>query len=101
MECDPAESVAVENVALAVASSVPEPSEVLPSRKLTVPVGVAVAPVGPATLAVNVTDWLGAEGLGEEASAVVVDKRTGGFTTWVNTADVEPLKFESPPYTAV
>ena len=61
----PAERVALEQVAAALASGTAVQSAVPPSRKVTVPVGV---PEDPETLAVNVT-WLPAVlGLLEEAS---------------------------------
>jgi hypothetical protein len=47
----------VVKVAAPVASSVAAPSTVRPSRKVTVPVGVAVPEPG-LTVAVNVTGWL-------------------------------------------
>lgn len=52
MEWLPTTSAAVEMVAVPVASSVPLPMDVAPSRKVTVPVGVPPVPV---TVAVNVT----------------------------------------------
>ena len=63
----PAERVALEQVAAALASGTAVQSAVPPSRKVTVPVGV---PDDPETLAVNVT-WLPAVlGLLEEASEI-------------------------------
>ena len=54
IECEPAAKVEVTNVAWALAFRVPVPSVVVPSRKVTVPVGVPV-PVE-VTFAVKVTD---------------------------------------------
>ena len=54
--------------------TVPDPSLVAPSKKSTLPVGVAmaVAPAGAVMVAVKVTLWPVVEGLAEEASVVVV-----------------------------
>ena len=52
IECVPTVSVEVEKVATALLFSVPVPSVVVPSTKVTVPVGV---PPLPATVAINVT----------------------------------------------
>jgi hypothetical protein len=42
---------------------------VVPSRKVTVPVGVPVAGATAETVAVKVTDWPGSDGLTEDVSA--------------------------------
>ncbi len=56
MECEPARSEVDAVVRVATPpDSVALPSEVLPSKKVTVPVGVP--PNAGATAAVNVTDW--------------------------------------------
>lgn len=75
----------------------PEPKVVVPSMNVTVPVGTVGFPVGPETVAVNVTDWPCPEGFTEDATAVVEVSFAGALTTWVRAFDVDPLKFESPP----
>ena len=45
------------------------PSSVVPSKKETLPVGIAP---GPVTVAVKVTFWRNGEGLSDEASVIVV-----------------------------
>ncbi len=65
----PTARLEVAKVATPLALSVPVPSVVAPSLKVTVPVGVPPAPV---TVAVKVTDWPKVEGLADEPSAVVV-----------------------------
>ena len=67
-------------------------STVLPSAKVTWPVGVPVPGGVAATVAVKETDWPGVDGLGEEA-IVVFDAEE-----WMNwTSDELPaLKFASP-----
>jgi hypothetical protein len=62
----------VENVALPE-FNVPVPRVVVvPLRKVTVPVGIPVAPVPAATVAVNVTVWPSAAGLGEMVRVVTL-----------------------------
>lgn len=82
--CTLVESEDVLKVA-APPESVPEPSNVAPSKKLTVPVGV---PPVEATVAVNVTLSLNEDGFGADASVVVV---VAGFTVCVIAVDVEAL----------
>ena len=65
----PAASAEVLIVAPPPLSVTAGPSEVLPSVKVTVPVGV---PPGPDTVAVNVTGCPNVLEVGEEVSAVVV-----------------------------
>ena len=69
MECEATDNVEVVNVAWSEPSSVEVPRVVVPSLKVTVPVGVPPLEV---TVAVNVTDWLNTEGLAEELTVVVV-----------------------------
>src|SRR5205807_3291232 len=89
MLCGPAVSAAVANVAWPELS-VPVPSVVVPSLKVTVPVGVPPLPV---TVAVNVTGWPAAEGLTLEVS-VAVDATS--VTVWVNAADALAANAASP-----
>ena len=72
MLCDPAASVDVEYVATPAAFSMPVPSVVVPSLKVTVPVG-ACAPDPPVTVAVNVMLEPTTADAAEEASVVVLD----------------------------
>jgi hypothetical protein len=70
-------------VAIPEPFSVPVPSVVAPSLKVTVPVGVGPEPV---TVAVNVTDWPNAEGLAEEVMDVVEASLTMTAFANVNVA---------------
>ena len=88
----PPGNVDVLNVAWADAFSVPLPSVVVPSRKVTVPVGVPGPP--PVTVAVSVIVWPKVEGFNEEVRAVVLEKL---LTVWVIAADVLAVKLLSPP----
>ena len=80
--------------------SVPVPSVVLPSLKVTLPVGVPLPGATAVTVAVNVTDCPKTEGLAEEVTAVVE-------LPWLTTCGFvfnEPVlvaKFVSPAYTVV
>jgi hypothetical protein len=66
----PAVSVEMENVATPLPLRVETPSCVVPSRKLTVPVGEPTVPG--VTVAVNVTAWFRFAAVGDELSAVLV-----------------------------
>ena len=72
MECAPTATAEGVKVALPVPSSVPVPTVVPPSLKVTVPVGVPLPETVGVTVAVKVTDWLNTEGLADEFTAVVV-----------------------------
>ena len=73
MLCVPAASVLVPNVATPLAFSVPGPSTVLPSLKVTVPVGTSVSPFNvEVTVAVKVTCCPKPAGLAEEVTTVVL-----------------------------
>src|SRR6516165_1775716 len=73
--------------------SVPVPKIVLPSRNVTVPLGVPVPETG-ATVAWNVIVWFTVEGFGIPTSVTVVPTR---FTTWFcGGEDVLLAKFTSP-----
>src|SRR3989442_6206838 len=75
--------------------SVPGPSGMNPSKKFTVPVGLATAVLPGAftlTAAVRVTDWPDTEGLTALLSKVVVSAL---LTTWLTAAEVDPLKLVS------
>lgn len=94
----PSARLLVENVATPPVSGV-GPSRVLPSEKVTVPVGVAVVPPDvDVMVAVKVTDWPTGAGFKDEASKVASVARV---TTWLNTVEVREWKLESPLYCAV
>jgi hypothetical protein len=65
-----------------------------PSRNVTVPVGVTLAPEAVATVAVNVTDAPKVTDADDELTVVVVE-------AWLTVTEVEALfeirKFVSPP----
>ena len=64
-------SVEMANVACPDAFSVPVPITASPSRKVIVPVGTVVIPLGPVTMAVKVTDCPLVDGLSDEVNVVV------------------------------
>jgi hypothetical protein len=74
--------------------SVPVPRVVVPSRNVTVPVGVPAPGETAATVAVNVTLWPNTDGFREDARLVVVFAL---LTVWVRTELVLVLKLPSPP----
>ena len=67
--------------------SVPVPSEVVPSKNSTLPVGVPAPEPVTLTVAVKVTDWPQTEGLTDEVTAVDV---LALFTTCERTVEVLP-----------
>jgi hypothetical protein len=75
------------------AVSVPEPSAVAPSKKLTVPVGVPAPGATTATVAVKVLACPNTDGSGAEVNVAVVD---AWFTVCVSTGEVVPVKLVSP-----
>ena len=74
------------------------PSRVAPSKKLAVPVGVPAPGATALVVAVRVTGWPNTDGLGEDATVVVV---AAWLTTGDTVGEVLPVKLASPPYTAV
>jgi hypothetical protein len=98
IECAATESVVVLIPATPDPFSIPVPSVVLPSLKVTVPVGVPDPGDTGLTVAVSVTDWPKTEGFTEEVTVVVV---FAWFTVWVRVFDVLLAKAELPPYAAV
>jgi hypothetical protein len=93
IECIPAKSVEVVNVATAPLFSVPVPSVVVPSRKATVPVGVPEVLV--VIVAVNVTGApLEAEGAELSNAAVVA---AGAIVSTI-AAEVLLAKLALPAY---
>ena len=94
IEWDPMGREDVEKVATPVPFRTPGPSDAVPSKNVTEPVGVPPAVL--VTVAVNVTDWPTTSGLSEEASAVALGLP---LITCVSVGDdVLPLKVASPPY---
>ena len=76
--CEPTERLLVASRALPPLS-VAEPSVVVPSMKVTVPVGVPLPGAAAVTVAVNVTDWPNTAGLTEAMTAVL---DPSWFTVW-------------------
>ncbi len=72
IEWDPTVNALVANVAWPVASRLPLPRVLVPSRNVTVPVGVPVPGGFTVTVAVKVTDWPKTDGLTDDVSVVVV-----------------------------
>lgn len=101
IECEPALSNEVLNVAKPAEFSVTLPSVEAPSRKFTEPVGTVGFPDGPETVAVNVKGWPLCAGFADEVRDVVEPALTTAFTTCVSTDEAEPVKLVSPPYDAV
>ncbi len=89
MECEPTLSAEVESVA-DPAFSVAVPSEIVPSKNSTVPVGVPPVPV---TLAVKATCCPAVAGFSDELT-IVVD--SWPFTVWVSADEMLLAKFASP-----
>ena len=71
IECEPTANAEVVNVAVPP-DTVPVPRVVVPSRKVTVPVGLPAPGATGATVAVKVTDCPNTDGLADEATVVVV-----------------------------
>ena len=99
IECDPAASEEVANVATPEALSVPVPSDVEPSLNVTVPVGVPVLPAAFDTVAVNVTCCPVVAVVGAAVTAVVVVIPIAISVTIA--VEVLPKKLASPEYFAV
>src|SRR5262245_39193849 len=82
-----------------LASRATRATAVLPTKKVTVPVGVP-APAGPLTVAVNVTVCLTLAGLADDARAVVgaacVGVAAGALTCSVSACELLPTKLPSP-----
>ena len=93
MEWLPLFKFETDTVACPDAFKVPEPSDLFPSLKVTVPVGTAVPGALATTVAVKVTDWPLFDGLSEDVTVVVVPSL---FTVWVKLDEVLVLNLESP-----
>ncbi len=65
--------------------NVPDPIFVVPSKNVTVPVGV---PDPAVTVAVKVTLWPNVDGFKDDITVVVVVAGGGAFTVCVNTGEV-------------
>ena len=70
-----------------------EDSVLVPSLKVTVPVGTAVPGALATTVAVKVTVWPWVDGLSEEVTELVVESL---FTVWVRVDEALVLKLELP-----
>ena len=71
----------------------PIPKVVVPSVKVTLPVGIPEPGATAVTVAVNVTSWPAAEGLADDITAVLVD---AWLTVWVAVDEVPEAKVVSP-----
>src|SRR3954451_9923282 len=80
--------------------SVAVPSEVVPLKNWTVPVGSPRPGVPGATPAVRVTAWPVTDGLGEAATDVI-EVTDPVDTVWVTAGEVLAAKLSSPEYPAV
>jgi hypothetical protein len=81
------------NVAVPVADNEPVPNEVVPSKNVTVPVGVPAPGAATVTVAVNVTACPKTGELTDEATVVVV---LALLTTWLTAVLVLALKLAFP-----
>jgi len=70
-----------------------EDSVLVPSLKVTVPVGTAVPGALATTVAVKVTVWPWVDGLSEEVTELVVESL---FAVWVRVDEALVLKLELP-----
>lgn len=70
-----------------------EDSVLVPSLKVTVPVGTVVPGALATTVAVKVTVWPWVDGLSEEVTELVVESL---FTVWVRADEALVLKLELP-----
>ena len=82
------------NVACPEELSEPVPRTVVPSRKVTVPVGTPDPGAFAVTVAVKVTLWPEIDGLADETIVVVV---LAWPTVCVKAAEVLTVKLASPP----
>ena len=86
----------VRDVAVKVAwpeLNVAVPRVVVPSLKVTVPLGVPLAGAAGLTVAVKVTGWPKIVVVADEARAVVL---LAWLTDWINAEEVLELKLPSP-----
>ncbi len=85
-------------MATPVPSRLPVPMVVVPSLKVTFPVGTPVPGATAWTVAVNMTDCPNRDGLTVEVTEIVV---LALLTFWVKPGDVTALNSPSPEYSAV
>ena len=71
----------------------PIPNVVVPSAKVTLPVGIPAPGATAVTVAVNVTSWPALEGLADDITVVLVD---AWLTVWVAVDEVPEAKTVSP-----
>jgi|ERR1022692_508670 hypothetical protein len=101
MLCFPTARLLVGNVATPLEFNIPIPRAVVPSLKVTLPVGTRVSPfTAELTVVLNVTGCPNVEGFAEDVGVLVeLPTCPATFpTTWTNTADVLPVKLASPAY---
>ena len=98
IECVATDSELTASVATPEPSSDPVPSDVAPSRKVTVPVGIPVPGAVTTTVAVKVIDW---PKTGEATELTTVPVVAAWPTVWVVADETLVWKFASPPYEAV
>src|SRR4051812_1066324 len=99
MKCVPMGKVAVLNTAAPDGLTAAVPRTVLPSLKVTVPVGAGPMPAARATVAVKTMAWPAPADAGLEVRPTVVGAgvTTTGVMAWLIAAEVEPLLVVSPP----
>jgi hypothetical protein len=96
--CEPAVMVAIWMVATPEPFTAPLPRETLPSKKVTVPVGVPEVAV---TVEVRVTAWAVVAGFGEAVSDAVDAVFAPALTVTVVALEAPGAYFESPEYVTV
>ena len=97
--CEPTASVeSVNCTKLCPLGKLVDPSEVVPSKRVTSPVASPLLIGKALTVTVKVTGELAIEGFPLDETVVLVGP---GFTTSFSAAEVLPEKFESPLYVAL
>ena len=97
--CAPTAKAAVVKTACPDAFNGAFPRVAFPSLNVTVPVGIPLAVE--VTVVVKVTVWPNWDGLGDEATLVVVAARFTVCTVCVSVAEVLPRRSVSPEYRAL
>ena len=98
IECVPMLKVEILKTALPDEFKVMLDSDLIPSRNVTVPVGVPAPGATAVTVAVNDTVVPESAGFSDDTSAVELFAL---FTVWIKIADVLGAKLASPLYDAV